>query len=196
MTRKTLTLAIAIALLASIAYRPLVNALRDEPAVSSEVLSTPWQTVKLANAGMQLDLPFEVTRQDPEMPPEVRANTEAASRYVANGAGLTFELSHIRGTSAIDSTLNAAADGTIAGVRGVPGTVSANIGRRSRMVSDVPALELDGRIERERGEPLAYHGLVVIRDRDIWILMTGHGVEQSAGNGAWERIRESIELLP
>lgn len=196
MTRKALTLAVAIALVAVVAYRPLVDALRDEPAVSPEMLSTPWQTVKLANASLQLDLPFEVTRQDPEMPPEVRANTEAASRYVSNGAGPTFELSHIRGTSAIESTLDAAADGAIAGVRGVPGTVSANVERRGRLVSGVPALGLDGRIERERGDPLAYHGLVVIRDRDIWILSCGYGLNQSAGKDACERIRESIELLP
>jgi hypothetical protein len=106
--------------------------------------------------------------------------------------GLSVMAARVVYASAEHLSLEGAADGMVKKIESTPGSRVVSPRRSETTLLGKPAIEVDLRIERERGEPLLMHGIVVLRGSELIQLLSISRADQPRGAQAWARMRDSV----
>lgn len=181
---------------ASLAYRFVADWVRREPRLDRAALAAPWKSYDLSDSRISLLLPFALEQQQATIPDEVKKATELMTVYGGEKEGLSVNVSYIRLSPTVEGSLAGAADGAIQKMRAVPGTKSVEAARTGKQVAGLPGLELDGRIEREKGPTLKLHSVLVHRGPEMWQVLAVHVDDADGGAEVWKRIEDGVSIAP
>ena len=181
------------AVLAAGATRRVIDWIREEPVVSRAAIERPWSTEQVG--ALIFESPRTLEPREMLYPPEARAVIETSTTKMHEADGLTVYASYIRFRPDVVFNLEAGAAGTESSMRAVRGTVSLDFRPTETSFFGHRAIAFEAHIVRERGMPLAVHGIMFSPTASVsYQLMLGHRADQAAGQEAWERLLDSAAL--
>lgn len=174
------------------ATRLTIDWIRREPAVSTDIAKRPWVEQALAPGSVSIDVPWPLERQESPLPPQVAKLVTRSVTLMHEADGLHVMAAVTSFAPGTPANLDGAADGALANMKTVQGTRSVNGNKRESSVLGLRAIELEARIERERGVPLQLRGVIFVRGDDLLQVLLISRSDQPLGAAAWERLRASI----
>jgi hypothetical protein len=108
--------------------------------------------------------------------------------------GLNILVAHVVFAEGATPSLEGAADGMVKNVEAVPGTKSVTPRRTETKLLGRPAIEVEMRIEREKGAPALMHGIVVLKGPELIQILFIARADQPLATQAWARMRDSLRI--
>jgi hypothetical protein len=196
---KSLTLKILVAAAAALAgwlvANGAMNRFRREPAVADDLLTRRWVTGAIGQSGVVLDAPFRLEGIAVPFPKEFSGRVSQWTWLGHEADGLHVMTGRVVFAPGLQPNLAGAADGMVRNVEAIPGTRHVEKRRWEKALLGGPAIEVEMRIEREKGEPLTMHGVVVlVRGLELVQLLSIAPADQPLANEAWARMRNSMRI--
>ena len=177
---------------ASLLTREALKRIHKDPSIRTAAVSNPWIHQTLGSAGIEFDSPWPLKPIPLKLPPEVAERVAASTTLSNEGDGMNSLIRHTTFQPNVAVPLEQVADGTLNGLKSVAGTVSVAADKRATTVAGYSALELEAKIERQRGGPLEMRGLVFGEREELYQVEFFAGADQSPTQSAWQRLGSSI----
>jgi hypothetical protein len=194
MAKKVLVVVLAVlaAVVAKIATQGVIDWLRREPAITSEVAARPWVEQVLLPGEVSLEVPWPLENQAMEIPPQLAKIVTRLISLSHEQDGLTVMgvVSSFTPETPID--LDRGADGALANLQSVPGTKSVDGKKHETTLLGGRAIEVEAWVERERGGPLQVRGVVFLRGHDLFQVLCVSEAANPEAAKTWERVQASI----
>ena len=189
-----LAVTVASAIVGSIAARSAIQWLRAEPGVPQAVLSQTWTRQALGGNAFSFESPVALKPESIELPAEVRSQIREMASVSGEGQGLNVMASYMALPPGRTPSLDGAAEGALANVRKTAGTASVDANKHDTAVAGLPAIEIEGNVQRQNAEPLKLHLVVMSRGEEMFQLMVIHRQDQPTGDGVWQKLRASVKI--
>lgn len=174
------------------ALRHVTDWFRREPQLAAELQRRSWVEQPLGTSGIALTVPWRLEPQLLQLPPEIGRVVASSTSLSHEAEGLNVTALHISFLHGTPTNLEGAADGAIAKLRTVPGTELANVSKSETSVLEGPGIEIEARIERERGVPLRMRGIIFGNGPEFYQVLVVYRDDQTSGDGLWKRLRSGI----
>jgi hypothetical protein len=195
---KTRPLAVAVtvaaAIVGGVAARAAIQALRAEPGVPEAVLTQTWTKQSFGNGAFSFESPIPLKTEAVELPESIRAQIREMTSLTGEAQGLNVGASYMVLPDGRTPSLDGAAEGALGNIRKVPGTVSVDAKKHPTTVMGRDAIEVEASVKRGDRGPLELHLLVVERGSAMLQLMVLHLQGQPAGEGVWQKLRQSVKV--
>jgi hypothetical protein len=193
---RKLLVGLPIALLSFVVARTITRKAAialSEPRIPDALVTRPWVEQPIGLSGVAIDVPWHLEGKSVPLPREIKVTKWAWIGHEAEG--LNVMASRVVYAYGTRTSLDGAADGVVEYVRRVPGTRAVTDRRTDTRLFGQRAIELEVRIEREKGDPVVMHAIVVLRGLELIEVMSIAWQELPNGRKAWERIRDSARVL-
>lgn len=165
----------------------------SEPGIPDALVTRPWVEQPIGLSGVAIDVPWRLEGKSVPLPKEIQVTLWAWMGHEAEG--LNVMASRVVYAYGTRTSLDGAADGVVEYVRRVPGTKAVRNRRTDTRLFGQRAIELELRIDREKGDPVVMHAIVVLRGLELIQVMSIAWQELPNGRKAWQRIRDSARVL-
>jgi len=191
---KILVTAVAV-LVGWLAGNSAMSWIRREPGVAKDLLSRPWVTGEIGQSSVMLDTPWRLEGVSMPFPKEFSGKVQQWTWLGREKDGLNVMTGRVLFARTERPNLEGAADGMVRNVEAVAGTRSVSTRRWERRLLGSPAIELEMRIQRQKGDPLLMHGVVVlVRQLELVQLLSIARADQPLATEAWARMRNSMRI--
>jgi hypothetical protein len=163
-----------------------------EPGIPDSLVTRPWVEQPIGLSGVSIDVPWHLEGKSVPLPKEIRVTKWAWIGHEAEG--LNVMASRVVYAFGATTSLDGAADGVAEYVRRVPGTKGVTDRRKDTILFGHRAIELELSIDREKGDPVVMHAIVVLRGLELIQVMSIAWKDVPNGVKAWERIRDSARV--
>lgn len=183
---------ILAAMLASWGTRHVIDLLREEPEVAQEVVERAWEQESVGH--LSFNAPWSLQPRQLTFPPEVAALFKETTSEFREENGLTIMATHSSFVDGVAPSLDGGVASAESSMRAEPDTRSVQFTRADITFEGGPAVEYTAIVARERGKPLTFHGLVVVKGSDLYQVVLAHRADQTSGMAAWRKLLASAEL--
>ena len=171
-----------------------MSRLRREPDVAKDLLSRSWITSQIGQSSVRLDAPFRLEGVAVPFPKEFEGKVQQWTWLGREQDGLNVMAGWI-GFTMNEPNLEGAADGMVKNIEAMPGTRSVSTKRSEKKLLGSPAIEVEMRIQRQKGDPLLMHGVVIlVRQLELIQLYSIARADQPLATEAWARMRDSMRI--
>lgn len=166
----------------------LVRTLRP----AAEPQQAAWSEQQVGSVHFSSPVPLKDEKVD--LPDNVK-QLVTASRYLAGEAsGVTLAATAFTYKDGTQINLEGAADGALANIRAVPGIQDMVPAKKPATLLGKPAIDLEAKMRRDKGENLQLHGVVFASGPELFIFMMIAKDEHHDAAETWHRLRKSIRL--
>lgn len=171
--------------------RHVLSPARHEPEIASEIVDATWVEERLGPE-VVFEAPWPLESTSPDLPLELRALVKSSTWRSHEAHGLVIQAIAFTYRDGVPGDLDGAAQGAIANLRTVPGTLAVEPTTTETTVDGVRAIELAAIIRRDRGEPLRLRGLTLLIDHTLISFMLSAPADQVVAGRVWDRMRQTI----
>jgi len=169
--------------------------LRREPGVAKDLLTRHWVTGEIGKSSVMVDTPFRLEGVSMPFPKEFEGRVQQWTWLGHEADGLNVMSGRIVFSRTERPNLPGAADGMVQNVQAMPGTGAVTTKRWEGTLLGGPAIEVLMKIQRQKGDPLEMHGVVVlVRKLEMVQLYSIARAGQPLATQAWLRMRDSMRI--
>jgi hypothetical protein len=169
--------------------------IRREPGVAKDLLSRPWVTGEIGQSSVMLDTPWRLEGVSMPFPKEFSGKVQQWTWLGREKDGLNVMTGRVVFARTERPNLEGAAEGMIRNIEAMAGTRSVSTRRWERTLLGSPAIEVEMKIQRKKGDPLLMHGIVIlVRRLELVQLFSIARADQSRATEAWARMRNSMRI--
>jgi hypothetical protein len=165
--------------------------LRGEMTPVPGLTAKPWIEQSIPETTVVFSAPWALTAEPLPIPSEQRKLFSTITNLQHEADGLNISIIHfalIQG----DASLEGAVAGAVQSIRAQPDIASVTETRRDSRILDLPAVEIELRIQRQSAPPLEMHGVFIADAGRFYQIMIIYIAGGSEGLHAWEKLRASI----
>jgi hypothetical protein len=198
MSKKAIALLVGIAafcaafFIAAYVTREGMDWLRREPGVSSDIVNRKWIEQPVGPSGVIFDAPWHLQSKETELPPELARVVQSSQTLTHEADGLNIMTMYLEYVPTISTNLEGAAEGAIANLKTVRGTLSVDASKHETSVLEQRAFQIEAKIERTRGVPLRMRGIVFGTGSELYQIILISRDDQPLSSEAWEKLVKSI----
>jgi hypothetical protein len=169
--------------------------IRREPGVAKDLLSRQWVTGQIGRSSVMLDTPWRLEGVSMPFPKEFSGKVQQWTWLGREKDGLHVMTGRVVFSRTERPNLEGAADGMVRNIEAMPATRSVSARRWERKLLGSPAIEVEMRIQRKKGDPVLMHGVVIlVRQSELVQLLSIARADQPVANEAWARMRDSMRI--
>jgi hypothetical protein len=169
--------------------------LRREPGVANDLLTRHWVSGQIGQSSVMLDTPWPLQGVALPFPKEFSGKVDQWTWLGHDADGVHVMTGRVVFARTVRPDLAGAADGMVKNVTATPGTASVTTKRWEGTLLGSPAIEVAMTIQRQKGDPLLMHGVVVlVRKLELVQLHSIARADQPLGTQAWLRMRDSMRI--
>ena len=172
-----------------------MHSIRREPGVAKDLLTRHWVTGEIGQSSVMLDTPWRLEGVSMPFPKEFAGRVQQWTWLGHEADGLNVMTGRVLFARSERPNLEGAADGMVRNIEAMAGTRSVSTRRWERKLLGSPAIEVEMRIQRQKGDPLLMHGIVcLVRQLELVQLYSIARADQPLATDAWARMRDSMRI--